>query len=91
MRANIEDNDQLMILRFIYGLNMQIANCWNLFLDEAYAKAIKIEEQLKDRKSRSHPTYWSKSKETWKSSTNWDKAREAKQVPKASVDKGKAC
>lgn len=59
--------------------------------DEAYAKAIKIEEQLKDRKSRSHPTYWSKSKETWKSSTNWDKAREAKQVPKASVDKGKAC
>lgn len=69
IRANIEEDPEATMARFIGGLNREIADIVDLQhyveMEELLHKAIKIEKQLKSKKSR----YGSSSSSTWKS--NW--------------------
>lgn len=73
VRDNLDDNGRLMISRFLAGLKHEISRRMTLHkfvtIHEALQEAIKVEnklqeeKQLKESKSKSYNTSWSKNEE----------------------------
>ncbi|XP_060201743.1 uncharacterized protein LOC132630186 [Lycium barbarum] len=96
LRANIEDNNDRNIPRFVAGLNKEISSPMRLHryfeLEEASQAALKVEEGIKEDKiytPKVPTTSWNKRKDSWKPSSSWDKSKEQKQDFKNQVDKHK--
>jgi len=94
IRANIEEDREATMARFIGGLNKEIADVVDLQhyveMEELLHKAIKVEKQIKSRRSKSGLTSSSSWKSNWKDNKAASKTKEeAKPKDSVVIPKGK--
>ncbi|XP_050885826.1 uncharacterized protein LOC127091276 [Lathyrus oleraceus] len=83
IRANVEEDDEATMARFLHGLNHEIGDIVELHhyveMDELVHQAIKVEQQLK-RKSQARRNSTTFNSQSWKDKTKKDGASSSKEA-----------
>ncbi|XP_019225657.1 PREDICTED: uncharacterized protein LOC109207230 [Nicotiana attenuata] len=93
LRCDVDDDDEVVITRFLAGLHKEIGEALELHkferLEDAYLMALKVERHKENKSYKSKATTWNKNDKPWKSTNNWEKSKDSKYGPKVQVDKNK--